>query len=83
MRKCIFCSSEIPETRQKSAKYCSDLCKTKAHRVKHGIPEPFGKIFDGQPIQGYVCCKDAHFVSKDNGVTLLCSRCRSVWKRTG
>ena len=83
MRKCIFCQNEIPETRQKSAKYCSDLCKTKAHRQKHGIPEPFSPIFRGQ--KEFICCEGSTFFRQKRGddLHLVCKNCGSKWLRVG
>ena len=40
MKTCAYCGSLI-KGKQKSAKYCSDICRLRAYRVRHGIPEPF------------------------------------------
>src|SRR5690554_7323203 len=40
MKKCAYCGGPIIG-KQKTAKFCSDICRLRAYRVRHGISEPF------------------------------------------
>ena len=83
MRKCEFCNNEIPEMRKKSAIYCSNLCKTKAHRLRNGICEPFEKVNTFQPCKSFTCCENARFYSPAmyHGRILKCDICGATWER--
>jgi len=48
-RKCLRCKAEIPKTRKRSAKYCSNVCayevkKDRSNQVYHRHKEPYKEL---------------------------------------
>jgi flavodoxin len=95
MKKCAYCGGPIIG-KQKTAKFCSDICRLRAYRVRHGIEEPFepkkGKkqpendFLETSPkIKSYTCCENACFYSPVArwGELLICDNCGAVWQRLG
>ena len=90
MKKCAFCEKMIVD-RQKTAKYCSDLCRLKAFRLRNGIPEPFTRdtaLNEPQneysyKIKSFTCCENGRFYSPVAkwGEVLICDNCGAVWER--
>ena len=93
MKKCAYCGKTIIG-KQKTAKFCSDICRLRAYRVRHGIDEPFkpkkGKkkpeidFLDTSPkIKSYTCCENGRFYSPVGrwGEILICDNCGAVWQR--
>lgn len=89
MKKCAHCEAEIPTNKRTDAIFCSKLCRIKAHRRKHNIPEPFSKgyvtdnVFDGQKVKSFTCCANGRFYSPLGqwGETLICDTCGARWQK--
>ncbi len=93
MKKCAYCSGPVIG-KQKTAKFCSDICRLRAYRVRHGISEPFepkeGKkqakneyLEAPQNVKSYTCCENGRFYSPAGrwGEVLICDGCGAVWGR--
>jgi len=88
MKTCNYCGSSI-DGRRKNAKYCSNICRIKAYRARHGISEPFeeesasNRLFRGQESKSYTCCENGQFYSTVGkwGEVLKCDNCGAVWVR--
>lgn len=93
MKNCEYCGDAI-RGKRKTARFCSDICRLRAYRVRHGISEPFepkeGKkqakneyLEAPQNIKSYTCCENARFYSPVGrwGELLICDNCGAVWKR--
>ncbi len=88
----MYCGESMKGKRS-IAKFCSDICRLRAYRVRHGIPEPFVKLnentglkqvfFDGQETKSFTCCENARFYSPaaEWGEVLICDNCRATWVR--
>ena len=90
MGGCLYCGESM-QGKRNIAKFCSDICRLKAFRVRHGIPDPFGKtgentalkqpLFDGQETKSFTCCENGKFYSPlgEWGKVLKCDTCGATW----
>jgi len=85
MKTCAYCGKSI-EDKRKNAKYCSNICRIKAYRNRHGIDEPFQQEKPLNPpknVISFTCCENGHFYSPVGrwGEILICDNCGAVWGR--
>jgi hypothetical protein len=89
MKKCAYCNEPVIN-KQKSAKFCSVLCRIKAYRERNGIVDPFDKKevkkglkMDVSNSKDFTCCVGAKFYSPALrwGEVLICENCGARWVR--
>lgn len=86
MKKCAYCNEPVIN-KQKSARFCSVLCRIKAYRERNGIVEPFSrKEGKNEPEKGtniIGCCEHSSVYSPAfrSGEVLLCQNCHARWER--
>lgn len=89
MKKCAFCGLPVIG-KQKTARYCSVLCRIKSYRVRKGISEPFekkgakiGLKTKNEDTKSFTCCEQGKFYSPVGkwGEVLICDSCGATWVR--